>query len=411
MVKLYEFQGKELLRSHGVAVPAGGLASTSEEVQSIASGLGDCVIKAQVLVTGRSASGGVRFAEGPQEAFEAAGDLLGSEIGGAPVNKVLVEERVSPVAEFMASVITDEEMGRPCVLFSRRGGVKVEEIVATQPELLVREPVDILKGFPEYCARNMLLGAGLTGMRLVRLSRFLTQLYVLYREYDARFVEVNPVAETPDGQLVALDCKMAVDDYAIWRHPELGVSVPIETEGAPTELDRIAWARQAEDFRGTFYFIQLVPSKETKKGGYIGFHGIGGGGSISAIGALERFGLRPANYLDTSGNPPASRVYRGAKIVLSQPGMELYCCVSIGVASQNLAFTASGIAKAFMEERPEIPLFVQLVGNRADEAYEILQRVKEREGLDLTLGDPHGSIEAAALKMRAMIDAARGRAV
>ena len=373
MARLFEFQGKKLLKQGGIPVPEGDVASTPEDAGRIARRIGKpVVLKIQVWVTGRAGLGGIQFAAGPEEAAEKARLLLGMKVKNFIVDKILVEEKLSIKAEYFAGIVLDDALKRPLIVFSPVGGTGVEEIARLHPEKIVRQAVDVRKGFPEYEARNLLIRAGIGGSLLLRLSDLLTRLYLVARAGDARSAEINPLVVTADDAVYAADCHLVVDDYAVYRHPELGIEVAREFDRPPTELEKIAYRVEEKDYRGTFYFFQMT---ENTAGGemYIGFHGAGGGGSMMSMDAVLNRGFKLANYCDTSGNPPASKVYRAAKIILSQPGIRGYFASGSGVASQEQYHSARGLVKAFHEENLKIPAVIRLGGNFEEKAIEILQ--------------------------------------
>jgi succinyl-CoA synthetase beta subunit len=188
-------------------------------------------------------------------------------------------------------------------------------------------------------------------------------------------LELNPLVLTKEGKLIAADCRITIDDYAVYRQPELGIEVAREFDRPPTDLEKIAWNVEKDDYRGTFYFIQM--EEEFKRGeGMIGFHGAGGGGSMMSMDAVMAKGYKIANFVDTSGNPPASKVYRAAKIILSQTGIDGYFASGSGVASQEQFHSARGLVKAFMEKPLQVPAVIRLGGNAEDIAIGILKRAQ-----------------------------------
>ena len=158
----------------------------------------------------------------------------------------------------------------------------------------------------------MLVKTGIPNIYLNKLTSFLINLWEIGKKYETRSFEINPLVVTTDGKIMAADCRMTIDDYAVFRHPELGIRIAREFDHEPTNLDLIAYDVENGDYRGTFYFIQLEQDL-TDKTGFVGFHGAGGGGSMMSMNALTSQELRPANFCDTSGNPPASKVYKAAK--------------------------------------------------------------------------------------------------
>ncbi len=374
MARINEYQGKALLRENGIAVPEGGPAFCAEEARRIAERIGGpVVLKAQVWVTGRFAKGLIRFARSPAEAYEKAGALLGRMVNNFPVECLLVEKRLSVAGEYYAGIIISDTRQRPEIIFSAKGGTGIEEIAAKYPGSLARTSVKLSAGFREYHARNMIRKTGISGAAQRSLADILVRLWKTARRCEARSAEINPIIETTEGQFLAADCRITIDDYAVFRHPELGIEIAREFDHPPTELEKTAYDLEKNDYRGTFYFIQL--EKGFRKGEkYVGFHGAGGGGSMMSMDAIQQQGYRIANFTDTSGNPPASKVYRAARIILSQGGIDGYFGSGSGVASQEQVNSARGLVKAFREEALDVPAVIRLGGNMEDEAVSLLTR-------------------------------------
>jgi len=372
MARLYEYQSKALLREAGIRVPEGEVAGSPEEVFRIAGRMGrSVVLKIQVWATGRAAVGGIQFADTPTEAREKASALFGMKVKGFVVEKVLVEEKLSIRAEYFAGLVIDDARKAPVLVFSPVGGTGIEEIAGRHPNRVFRLPVDVLQGLREYQARNLVQRAGISGKPLLRLADALVKLYRVARKVDARSAEINPLVLTGEDLVYAADCHLTVDDYAVFRHPELGIDVAREFDRPPTPLEKIAYQVEEKDHRGTFYFLQMeedIPEEGT----YLGFNGAGGGGSMMSMDAVLDRGFRLANYCDTSGNPAASKVYRAAKIILSQPNIKGYFASGSGVASQEQFHSARGLVKAFLEENLDIPAVIRLGGNFEEKAIAIL---------------------------------------
>jgi len=372
LARLYEFQSKKILREGGVHVPEGAVASSPAEARQIAEKLGrPVVLKIQVWVTGRAGLGGIRFADTPAEAETQAAALLGMKVKNYVVDKILVEEKLAIEAEYFAGIVMDDAAKRPLLIFSSIGGTGVEEIARQHPDQVVRRTIDVRTGLREFEARNMVLQTGITGPALAQIADLLTKLAAIARASDARSVELNPMVRTKDGRILAADCHLVVDDYAVYRHPELGIEIAREFDRPPTTLERIAYKVEEKDHRGTFYFLQMAETAEEGKV-LIGFHGAGGGGSMMSMDAVLARGFKIANYCDTSGNPPASKVYRAAKVILSQPGIKGYFASGSGVASQEQYNSARGLVKAFTEEELRVPAVIRLGGNFEEEAIKIL---------------------------------------
>jgi len=372
MARLFEFQSKKLLKQGGIPVPGGDVAGTPEEARRIAEKIGrPVVIKIQVWVTGRAGLGGIQFAATPEDAEAKARQLLGMKVKNFVVERVLVEEKLDITSEYFVGLVIDDASKKPLLIFSPSGGTGVEEMARLHPEKIARRTIDVLKGFPEYEARNMLLKVGIEGPVLPKLADLLTKLYKVARTNDARSAEINPLVVTADGGVFAADCHLVVDDYAVYRHPDFGIEIAREFDRPPTELEKIAYRVEEKDYRGTFYFFQMVDETAGSEK-YIGFNGAGGGGSMMSMDAVLNRGFKLANYCDTSGNPPASKVYRAAKIILSQPGIMGYFASGSGVASQEQYHSARGLTKAFHEEKLDIPAVIRLGGNFEEKAIEIL---------------------------------------
>lgn len=369
---MYEYQGKKLLREAGFAVPRGGVARTPDEARARAEAVGGpVVLKAQVFVTGRAAAGGVRFAVTPDEAAAVAAEMLGADIKGQSVGELLVEEKLNIASEMYAGVIVDDAAKRPLLIFAAVGGTGIEEIAAENPDKVVRRHIDVNRGLRPYDGINVAREAGLTGKALAKTGRALVQLWDTARRCEARAAEINPLVVTAAGEVVAADCRITIDDYAVYRHPELGIEVAREFDRPPTELDLVAYNVEKDDYRGTFYFVQLERGYSSGDG-YVGFHGAGGGGSMMSMDAVLAEAFKLANFCDTSGNPPASKVYRAAKIILAQGPIDGYFGSGSGVASQEQFHSARGFVKAFREAWLDIPTVIRLGGNQEDLAVEIL---------------------------------------
>jgi succinyl-CoA synthetase beta subunit len=402
--RLYEFQGKKLLDEAGIRVPDGEVVSTPEEARDVAELLGrPVVLKIQVWVTGRAGLGGIEFADSPQEAEEKARKLLGKKIKNFEVEKVLVEEKLNIRSEYFAGLVIDDAQKCPVMIFSSVGGTGIEEIALEHPEKVAHVPVDILKGLREYEARNLLRRTGISGKLLLKISGVLTKLYKVARQYDARSAEINPMVLTEEGEVYAADCHIAIDDYAVFRHPELDIEIAREFDRPPSELEKIAYHVEEKDHRGTFYFLQMT-DEITKDDGYIGFNGAGGGGSMMSMDAVLNLDFQLANYCDTSGNPSASKVYRAAKIILSQPNIKGYFASGSGVASQEQYHSARGLVKAFYEEKLKIPCVIRLGGNYEEKAIEILSAYLQDVPGEVEGYGRDDSPEFCACRMKELID-------
>ncbi len=376
MARLYEYQGKDIFKKSGITIPEGEAVTTPEDAKKEAERIGKpVVVKAQVWVGGRGKSGAVRFADTPDEAAKVAGEILGMEVKGLEVKQVLVEEKLDIAQEFYAGVIINSarEVRAPVVMFSTEGGVDIESVPEDKIAMLT---VDVLRGIQPYDTLNMALLVGVSGKALRQLGDVIYKLYNVFKNYDCRTVEINPLVLTKGGKVYAADCRMAIDDAGVFRHPELGIRIGREFLKEPTEFDLMAWTFEEEDFRGTSYVAQMASESELKQGGYIGYHGIGGGAAILGVDALNKVGLKVADYADTSGNPTASKVYRVAKIILSMPNIDGYFLAGFMMANQEQWHHAHGLVKVLREEipkRPGFPVVILLCGNKEKESQDILQ--------------------------------------
>ncbi len=324
--------------------------------------MGPVYIKAQLPFTGRKSVGAVIRAE-PHQVKEVVERLLSSEFRGFRPKKVLVEEAVPVIAELMVGVTVNysRKVKGPVVVASPSGGTGVEEREA------LSVPVNYLEGPPDLTDKLREMGFP----RAEEVNRIIEKVYQIFVDYDARSVEINPLALTPDG-FVALDARIDLDDHALFRH-QVRVEVPKDLNRDPTELELAMWYWDEVDPRGTGYFILLPVEGEP----YVGFHGIGGGGAMLAADALIRKGVRIANYADTSGDPPASKVYRVIRTILSIPGISGYIMMGSVMASQEQWHHAHALVKAFREmlsDRKGFPALILLAGNKERESHEIIRR-------------------------------------
>ncbi|MBT9131871.1 MAG: Succinate--CoA ligase (GDP-forming) subunit beta [Syntrophomonadaceae bacterium] len=377
MPKLHEYQGKKLLREHGILVPEGDVASTPEDVRKIARRLlKTVVIKSQVGATGRFKAGGIRFADNADEAEKVAEELLCKEIKGIKVEKVLVEEKLAIEKEFYAGVIVNDscKVKGPVLMFSTQGGVDIEEVAAKFPEKIVRLDVDILKGLAVEDVRDLASKLDVPPSLVGPLSRVIQGLYEVFIKYSARSAEINPLVLVKDGKIYPADCRIVIDEASVFKHPELEIDYPRDIGRTPTELERLAWKVEEKDYRGIGYFVQMAMDFRLGEG-YIGFHGIGGGGAMLGADALIRHGLKLADYADTSGNPTASKVYRVVKLIFSQPNIDGYILMGAVVANQEQWHHAHALVRALREElenRPNFPVIILIAGNKELESLEIL---------------------------------------
>jgi len=220
-MKIFEYEAKNILAKYGVPIPKGGLATTSRQAEEIASKIkAPYVVKAQILVAGRGKAGGILFAETPQEAREKAENLLGSEIKGIPVKSVWIEEKLSIKRELHFGVTVDKFQKAYVAIASSAGGMDIEEIAEKMPEKLVKFTIDPIEGFRSYHANYMAKKLGYEGKQMLQLASIFTRLYKAAMDYDAELMEMNPLVETVDGEFVAADARLVMEDNALFRHSD-----------------------------------------------------------------------------------------------------------------------------------------------------------------------------------------------
>lgn len=374
MARLHEYQGKAILAKAGIHVPRGVAVQTPDAARIAAADInGEVVLKIQAWTTGRAAIGGVAFAKSPEEAAQHAARMLAMTVGSFPVTHVLVEPKLSIARELFVSLTVDDKARAPVVLLAAAGGTGIEERAS---EGGVARVLCDLKAGPDPSSLAKAISNLNLGPAASRVTEVIHKVFQVARSIEARSVEINPLAILADGSIAAADCRMTVDDYAVFRHPELGIEIARELDHPPTTLERIAYQVEQDDHRGTFFFAQMntaAPATGPGSKGLIGFHGAGGGGSMMSMDAITNEGFTIANFCDTSGNPSPAKVYRAARIILSQPGLIGYFGSGSGVANQEQYWSAYGLAKAFWELELNIPAVIRLGGNTEDRAVDILQ--------------------------------------
>ncbi|MFQ5774330.1 MAG: succinate--CoA ligase subunit beta [Kiloniellaceae bacterium] len=342
-----EHAAKPLLAAAGIATPRGEVAANPREAEGIARRLGPCVVKAQVPAGRRGKAGGIRSAATPEEAVRAADAILGTEIGGHRVGRVLVEARVGIEAEYYAAVLNDPASKGPLVLFSAAGGMEVEDLAESRPDTLLRLPVDIRLG-PDRRA----LEAALSRLGLVETTAAVTdvlmRLYDVYAGNDAELVEVNPLARTPEGKLVALDCKFVLDDSAIPRRGDLAA------RGCPEPLTGL----EARAHEVGLRYIALD--------GPVGILANGAGLTMTTMDAVRHYGGAPANFLEIGGDA-YTKGTAALKLVLANPDVRSLLVNFCGAFARTDVMT-EGILDAWMELKPTLPVFFSIHGTGEDEA-------------------------------------------
>src|SRR5437667_1310519 len=379
MARLHEYQGKAILAANGFKIPRGRAASTADQAIAVAKELAagkkaaEVVIKIQAWTTGRAGMGGVAFAKKPADVRGHAAQMLAMKVGQFPVETVLVEEKIDIEREFFLSFAIDDAARAPMIIFAAGGGSGIEERAASTRRIAC----DVNGGPLDSAVSEAVASSGLSSKPAKQLAESIQKLFAAAKSVEARSLEINPLVLTKDGQFVAADCRITIDDYAVVRHPELKIEIAREFDHPPTPLERVAYAVEQNDQRGTFYFAQLATTAAKDSKGLVGFHGAGGGGSMMSMDAIVNAGFTIANFTDTSGNPSASKVYRASRIILAQPDLVGYFGSGSGVASQEQYWSAYGLAKAFWELDLDIPAVIRLGGNTEDRAVDILHRMSK----------------------------------
>src|SRR5438477_4550031 len=332
MARLHEYQGKAILAANGFKIPRGRATSSADEAMAAAKELGgEVVIKIQAWTTGRAGIGGVAFARKPADLRGHAARMLSMKVGQFPVEAVLVEEKIDIDREFFLSFAIDDAARAPVIIFATGGGTGIEDRATSTRRI----PCDVKNGPTDAALNDTVESSGLSSKHAKMLAESIRKLFNAARSVEARSLEINPLVLTKNGEFVAADCRITIDDYAGVRHPEFKIEIAREFDHPPTALERVAYAVEQNDHRGTFYFAQLATAAAKESKGLVGFHGAGGGGSMMSMDAIVNAGFTIANFTDTSGNPSASKVYRAARIILAQPDLVGYFGSGSGVASQE----------------------------------------------------------------------------
>ncbi len=404
MARLHEYEGKALLARHGIRIPKGRAVTSGREAFDaymelpVSRSGGEVVLKMQAWTTSRAAQGGIVFSNAADKTKEDAEAMLNRTIGGFPVTHVLVEEKLDIASPVFVSFSIDDRARQPVLLLALGGGTGIEE----RAESVKRIPCSVESGPDAALLRTTVEAFDVKPESKPALVDAILKAFETFRASEARSLEINPLVVTRSGDVVAADCRITIDDYAVVRHPELGIEIARELDHPPTVLERLAYAVEQKDHRGTFFFAQMNAQAEREPGldsenrgtqdrnqnqrtGLIGFHGAGGGGSMMSMDAITAEGFTIANFCDTSGNPSPAKVYRAARIILEQPGLVGYFGSGSGVANQEQFWSAYGLAKAFWEMDLDIPAVIRLGGNTEDRAVDILQGACRAAGLKATV--------------------------
>jgi succinyl-CoA synthetase beta subunit len=353
-MNVHEFQAAMLLSRHGIPIIAGEVATTPDQAAAIAERLGGpVVVKAQVHTGGRGKAGGVKLAATPATTRTAAEQIIGMDIRGRRVLKVLVAPGVAIAREFYLGVVLDRPKRRVGVMASAEGGIEIEEVARDRPEKIVRAIADPFLGFRAYQARAMGFSLGLAADKVAGFATIAQKLYESYVKEDATLAEINPLVLTEDGEWLALDAKMSFDDNALARHPGIEDLRDLDEENA-TELE----ARRAG-----ISFVKLD--------GDIGCIVNGAGLAMATMDAVKLHGGEPANFLDVGGGANADQVAKAFSLVTADPNVRAILINIFGGITRG-DVVANGIREALGKVEVNAPIVVRLAGTNADEGRRLL---------------------------------------
>ena len=371
-MNVHEFQGKSLLKAYNVEIQEGFVAETPEQAMMVAGQLRDLtgteyfVVKAQIHAGGRGKGGGVKLAKSIEEVGRISGNILGMQLitpqtgpEGKRVNKVLIAQDVyykgeSEPKEFYVSLLLDRNKGRFVFIYSPEGGMSIEEVAEKSPELIFKEEIDPGIGLQSYQTRNISFNLKLSGPSFKNMQTFLSGLYETFVSCDAQLLEVNPVLKTSDNKILAVDCKLVLDDNALFKNPELASMRDINEED-PTEV---------EAGRHNLNFVKLD--------GNVGCMVNGAGLAMATMDIIKLSGGSPANFLDVGGGANAKTVEAGFRIILKDPAVKAIL-INIFGGIVRCDRVANGVVEAYKSiGKIEVPVIVRLQGTNAEEAKAII---------------------------------------
>jgi succinyl-CoA synthetase beta subunit len=346
-MKLYEYMAKDILARAGVAVPRGRLVSTAQQAADACQELGPVVIKAQVLAGGRGKAGGIKFAAQPADAAEAARLLLGSSVQGQTVERLLCEQKLDIARELYVAVSVDGAARQPVLIASAQGGVNIEDVPAKS---ICRRRIDLPWGLFGYTARDVARRIGLEGETATRVVDIMLRMYAVFRRRDAELVETNPLAALVDGAVVAVDARLNVDDDALYRHRDL----PAVDEG--TELERR---------------VRSIGLSFVELSGDIAVMANGAGMAMATLDIIQRYGGRPANFLDVGGGAAGEPMAQALTLLLSRNPRAVLVNIFGGITR------CDDVARAILEVKRQrgihVPLVVRLSGTNEAAAVAMLK--------------------------------------
>ena len=372
-MNLHEYQAKTLLQKYGIPVPRGQVISVAKQTPTVTSEIDSAawVVKAQVHAGGRGKAGGVKVVKSTAEAQMVASELLGKTLvtyqnapDGQPVNQVLIEETLPIARELYLSMLVDRSLERIVVVASSAGGMDIEEIAQVSPEKILQEVCSPLNGLVDYQARNLAFKLDLVGDQIAAFSRLLKGLYRLFKENDLALLEINPLIVTTDGKLFALDCKMSVDDNALYRQKALAEQRDWSQEDS----------KEAVAHHAGLNYIAL--------NGNIGCMVNGAGLAMATMDLIKLHGGAPANFLDVGGGATAETVTKAFKIIMADPNVKAIL-VNIFGGIMRCDIIAEGIITAVKDVGMQIPVIVRLEGTNV----ELGKQMLHSSGLNIISAD------------------------
>ncbi|MBS7633014.1 ADP-forming succinate--CoA ligase subunit beta [Candidatus Bathyarchaeota archaeon] len=355
-MKLFEYEAKNLLTNHGIPTPKGELATTPTQAQKAAEKLKPpYAIKAQVLVAGRGKAGGILFANSTEEAKKAAEKILNMQIKGIPVKSVWIEEKINIKKELYFGITTDRFSQSYVAVASASGGMDIEEVAEKHPEKIVKTTINPLYGLHPFQARQIARKIGYSSNQLSELGRIFEKLYTLGMQYDSELIEMNPIVETADGNFMAADARIIIDDNSLFRHQEYKKRL---LEGN-SELSQ----QELEAMKSGLAYVKL--------NGNIGVVGNGAGLVMATLDTIQYYGGKPANFLDVGGGAASETIAAALKIVLSDPDVKtLFINILGGITRCDEV--AHGILEAKAKVGIAKPIVIRLVGTNEQEGKRIL---------------------------------------
>jgi succinyl-CoA synthetase beta subunit len=354
-MKLHEYYSKRRFSEYGIPIPKGEIAETPQEAQRIAEDLGGpVVVKSQVLVGGRGKAGGIKVAQNPKEAYQHAEDILKLTIKGLPVRKVLVDQAADIKDEIYLGITNDRSARKPVIMASAEGGIDIEEVAHKTPEKIIKCHIDPLMGLKSYQSRDLAAGINLPRDHWKAFGKIAQGLWQAYIGSDATLAEINPLVITGEGQLLAVDGKMVLDDNALFRHPDL-------EKYRDLDVDKEAEIQAREH---GLSFIKLA--------GNIGCMVNGAGLAMTTMDIIKLFGGEPANFLDIGGGASSEKVAAALEIILSDSNVKAVLLNIFGGITR-CDLVAIGILEALKVVKTDVPMVIRLVGTNAAEGRRLLK--------------------------------------